>query len=167
VPWDDRWTDDLVALTADEQVMRYIGRGGPWARAEALERSRAAADHWDEHGFGWRAVVERATGTWAGLIALNRLGPGIEGVAEDEIEIGWWLHPAAWHRGIGIEGARAVCDEAFGRLGADRLIARCRPANRRSLAVMRRLGMAPWRTTTGRHGEVLGIHALDRAAWRP
>jgi RimJ/RimL family protein N-acetyltransferase len=152
--------------------MQHIGRGGPWTRAEAVERSQAMADHWDEHGFGWRALiehdtVERATGGWAGLIALNRLGPGIAGVADDEIEIGWWLLPAAWHRGIGTEGARAVCDEAFGRVGADRVIARCRPANRRSLAVMGRLGMVQWRATTGRHGEALAIHVLDRAAWRP
>jgi RimJ/RimL family protein N-acetyltransferase len=165
-PWHERRVEAFVELTGDDRVMEHIGRGGAWARPEALARFHDAADHWRRHAFGWRSVVDKASQAWIGLVALNRLGPGIVGVPEDEIEIGWWLHPTAWHRGFGTEAARAVCAEAFGRLGAPRLIARCRPTNQRSLDVMGRLGMTPWRPAIGRHGEQLAVHALDRATWR-
>ncbi|MDQ4069097.1 MAG: GNAT family N-acetyltransferase [Actinomycetota bacterium] len=165
-PWDERRIEDFISLTGDDRVMHYIGRGGVWTRAEAIERFHAAVDHWRSEAFGWRSVVEKETRQWIGLIALNRLGPGISGVEEDEIEVGWWLVPTAWQRGIATEGAQAACAEAFVRLGATRVIARCRPANRRSLAVMRRLGMTPWREAVGRYGEELSIHTLDRSVWR-
>jgi RimJ/RimL family protein N-acetyltransferase len=164
-PWHEQRIEHFIGLTADDRVMRYLGAGRVWTRAEAIERFRAAADHWRVHGFGWRSVIETASGEWVGLIALNRLGPGIRGVDEDETEIGWWLMVDAWHRGIATEGARAACAEAFTRLGVTRLIARCRPANERSLAVMGRLGMAAWHSTVGRHGEEVSLHALDRTAW--
>lgn len=110
--------------------------------------------------------MEKVTREWIGLIALNRLGPGIRGVDEDAIEVGWWLVPTAWRRGIATEGARAACAEAFVCVGVTQLIARCRPANQRSLAVMERIGMTPWQSAVGRHGEELSIHALDRATWQ-
>lgn len=166
-PWHERRVDEFVRLTADDRVMRYIGRGGPWDRTEALERFDRAAQHWREHGFGWRSAVEKATMTWVGIIALNRLGDGVNGIDAGEIEVGWWLRTTAWHRGLGTEGGHAACAEAFERLGAPRVIARCRPANRRSLRVMRRLGMEPWRRATGRYGEELSIHAVHRSAWPP
>lgn len=165
-PWHERRIEDFISLTGDDRVMKYIAGGGVWTRAEAIERFHAVATHWCTHAFGWRSVVEKSTGAWIGLIALNRLGSGIAGVDEDEMEIGWWLVHAAWHRGIGTEAAREACAEAFGPLGVTRLIARCQAANQRSLAVMRRLGMTPWRRAVGRHGEELSIHTLDRATWQ-
>lgn len=90
---------------------------------------------------GLRSVVDKVTREWIGLIALNRLGPGIRGVDEDEIEVGWWLVPTAWRRGIATEGARAACAEAFMCVGVTPAVPRCRPANQRSLAVMERIGI--------------------------
>ncbi len=164
-PWHERRVEEFVRLTADDIVMRYIGRGGAWSRDEALDRFRRMADHWREHGFGWRSAVDKATSDWIGLIALNRVGGGIDGVDASEIEVGWWLHTTAWHRGLGTEGARAVCGEAFGTLGARRVIARCRPDNARSVMVARRLGMITWGNATGRYGEELRLYAVDRDAW--
>lgn len=140
-PWQERRIEDFINLTGDERVMRYIGPGRVWTRAEAIDRFHAAADHWRTQAFGWRSVVDKVTREWIGLIALNRLGPGIRGVDEDEIEVGWWLVPTAWRRGIATEGARAACAEAFMCVGVTPAVPRCRPANQRSLAVMERIGI--------------------------
>jgi RimJ/RimL family protein N-acetyltransferase len=165
-PWHERHAEPFIRLTADTRVMRHIGRGTPWSGAEARQRFGQALDHWEEHGFGWRAVIEKATGAWAGLVALNRLGPGIEGVDQDETEIGWWLRAASWHRGLGTEGAAAARDDAFAQLGPARIIARCRTGNTPSLRIMHKLGMTPLTRTTGRHHETLAVHAIDLGTWR-
>lgn len=45
-PWQERQIEDFINLTGDERVMRYIGPGRVWTRAEAIDRFHAAADHW-------------------------------------------------------------------------------------------------------------------------
>jgi RimJ/RimL family protein N-acetyltransferase len=84
---------------------------------------------------------------------------------KDEVEIGWWIKPSVWRRGYATEGALALRDEAFERVGLDRIIGRHRPANVASGRIMERLGMTFEREAVGRHREVVRICALDRARW--
>jgi RimJ/RimL family protein N-acetyltransferase len=57
------------------------------------------------------------------------------------IEIGWRLVRAAWGKGYATEAARAVLEDAFGRLGVREVLAYTAADNARSQAVMARLGM--------------------------
>ena len=133
-PWSQAHTALLAGLAAMPEVVRFIGDGSVWSPARAEEVGAANREHWRRHGFGWRAAVERETGEMIGLLALNFAGEG-SGVDIDEYEIGWWLRPAAWGRGLAREGAAAVRDEAFTRVGAPRVLARIQPANQASLSV--------------------------------
>jgi len=54
-------------------------------------------------------------------------------------EIGWRLMRNAWGHGYATEAARAVLDDAFGRVGLREVVAYTAPDNRRSQAVMDRL----------------------------
>ena len=54
--------------------------------------------------------------------------------------------------------------EGFGRLGLERVISICSPANERSVGVMRRLGMAEAGRTRWNRMDVLWA-AIDRAEW--
>ena len=58
------------------------------------------------------------------------------------VEVGWRLARAYWGRGYATEAARASLDDGFSRLALDRIVSFTVPANRPSLAVMERLGMA-------------------------
>ena len=165
-PWAPRHGAMLARLAAMPLVMRYIGTGAIWTPAEADEHSSRALVHWRAHGFGWRAAVARDTGWTVGLIALNFAGPGTAGVAEDDYEIGWWLDPDVWGKGLAVEGGRAIRDEAFARLGAPSVVARIQPANAASAAVAAALGLEPEADTTGRHGEPVRVHRLAADAWR-
>lgn len=51
-PWQERRIEDFINLTGDERVMRYIGPGRVWTRAEPIDRFHAAADHWRTQAFG-------------------------------------------------------------------------------------------------------------------
>lgn len=123
--------------------------------------SHAMADHWREHGFGWRVALERESGLTLGFVMLNLLGEGVAGVDPDEFEIGWWLRPSAWGRGFASEAVEAVRTEAFERVRAPSVVARIQPGNQRSRRVAERLGMSYEMETTGRFGEALVVYRLS------
>ena len=139
--WDERHATLLVRLSGIPEVMRFIGTGDPWPALLAEDVSRAECRHWEQHGFGWRAAIDRADGRGIGLVSLNYAGEGTAGLDPGEREIGWWLEPAAWGRGLGSEGAAALRDEAFGALEMPSIIARIQPPNAASIGVARALGM--------------------------
>ena len=105
--WDERHTALLVRLAAVPEVMRFIGTGDRWPPLLAEDVARAERHHWEHHGFGWRAAIDRADGRGVGLFSLNYAGEGTAGLDPGEREIGWWLEPDAWGRGLGSEGAAA------------------------------------------------------------
>jgi RimJ/RimL family protein N-acetyltransferase len=164
----DRWAPEhsslLVRLAAAPTVMRYIGRGTTWSRAEAEKVAQAQCDHWTEHGFGWRAAVERAGGPEVGFVALSFAGEGTAGLDPREYELGWWLDPAAWGRGFASEGGEAMVEEAFSRLAAPTVVARMQPQNLASIRVAEALGLSFDFETTGRTGEPLVVYRLARSA---
>lgn len=159
-PWIPGDAALLRRLGALPEVVRYVGDGALWSAARADEVSDRALAHWREHGFGWRVAVEGSTTEAIGFIALNYAGHGTDGLEPHEFEIGWWLHPGAWGRGYASEGARAVRDEALGRLRAPGVVARIQPDNIASRRVAAGLGMRLDLETVGPQGEALVIYRL-------
>jgi RimJ/RimL family protein N-acetyltransferase len=164
----DPWTESDAKLLADlartPAVMRYIGDGTTWTDARIHDVAAHIASHWRSHAFGWR-VARMHDATAVGFIALNFAGAGA-GVDADEYEIGWWLAPSAWGRGLAREGAAAVRDEAFERVGAPSILARIAPANAGSLAVAAATGLSHESYSTGRGREPIAVLRLTAGAWR-
>lgn len=159
-PWSDAATPVLADLGAMSEVVRHVGDGSLWGAEHVMASTGRALEHWRRHGFGWRLAIEPATGQPVGFIALNYAGEGTVGVSPTEVEIGWWLHPAAWGRGLAAEGAMALRDEALGRLGAPGLVARIQPPNHASAAVARKLGMRLDLETVGPFGEPVCVYRM-------
>jgi RimJ/RimL family protein N-acetyltransferase len=166
-PWAPEHASLLVRLSAIPEVMRHVRAGDPWTRAEAEHVSARALVHWRSHGFGWRAAVECAGGRAVGVIALHLAGPDVAELAGDDHEIGWWIDPAAWGSGYATEGARAIVEEAFTRVGAPSVVARIQPANTRSLRVAAALGLVHERRAICRYGMAVGIHRLAAPGSNP
>jgi len=163
--WDERHRERWRSICRGSEVMRFIGSGQLWESAKADEVFDRMLAHWREHRFGWRSVLDAVSGKWLGFVGPNMVGPGVESVAPDEVEIGWWLLRSAWGRGYASEAASAARDEGFERVGLDRMIARVQPANLASSRVAEKIGMSVEREATGRHGEALHIYCLERAGW--
>ena len=151
--WRDVDLDAFAPMSADEDVMRYIGgvrgREATW-RAIALY-----VGHWVMRGYGLWAVQRRADGAFLGRVGLwNPEGwPGIE--------IGWTLGRESWGHGYATEAAHVVMRWAWDVLGLPRLISVIDPRNERSIAVARRLGMGhvrDWRL----HGTTVRIYGIER-----
>ena len=142
---------DLWRLHQDEAVAAW--HGGPWSVAEADYFAAAMARAWAEEGVGKWVAHHLDTGELVGRGGLSRLAadgattrriaaarPG-DGWARDRLELGWTVRSALWGRGYATEIGRAGLELAFGELGAEVVVAFTERHNRRSRAVMERLGM--------------------------
>jgi ribosomal-protein-alanine N-acetyltransferase len=130
--------DDLEALAsmnADPDVMRYIGDGKPQSLEQAQLRISAITNHWEKHGFGLCAVLDRATSDFAGFCGLQYLDD------TSEIEVGYRFKKRFWGMGLATEAAQASLEYGFGRLGLDRIVAVVHPENLASQHVVDKLGL--------------------------
>ena len=158
VPWPVLRTGRLELRPLDESDLPWYaalraGAGVPW-RAAALRHGEALA-HWARHGFGKFAVF--LDGEPAGVITLNHAGERLGGIAADEIDLGWYVLPHLWGRGIAPEAAAAAVAWARER-GIAPLVAYLRPQNAASRRVAEKLGLV--RDTDGRakNGDAVEIY---------
>lgn len=77
--------DDFALINADPDVMRYIGEGKPQSKAQTQMRLDAILDHWEQHGFGLWAAVDKASGAMIGFCGIQYLDN------TSEIEVGYRL----------------------------------------------------------------------------
>jgi RimJ/RimL family protein N-acetyltransferase len=127
----------VAAMFADEEVMRYIGRGGVLGREVAqrtIERERRS---YAERGWGQWATVERSTGRFLGICGLI-LWPDIDG--HEELEVAYLLARDAWGVGFATEAATAIRD--VGVTIRPDLVSLIYPDNEASINVARKIGMA-------------------------
>ncbi len=93
-----------------------------------------------ENGFWLWAVEVRDSGEFVGFTGLA--APGFEAHFTPAVEIGWRLARSAWGHGYATEAARAALAFGFEEVGLDEIVSLTTVANRRSRAVMERLGMS-------------------------
>lgn len=110
------------------------------SRSESDAWSARIAAHWASYGFGLWAAVVKGTGAMIGFVGLCH--PLWWPDMADRVEIGWRLARESWGRGYAIEGGREALRAGCETLGLGEILAFVHPANARSLAVCRRLGMA-------------------------
>jgi RimJ/RimL family protein N-acetyltransferase len=127
--------DDLCALYADAEVMRYLGNGQTRTSEETAERLQRAVAHWLKYGFGIWTVCDKSDGRYVGRCGYGNLHD------YPDMELAYSLHRFAWGKGYCTEAARAVVRHAFEVTKLARLVAVARPENIASIAVMRKLGM--------------------------
>jgi ribosomal-protein-alanine N-acetyltransferase len=128
--------DDLAALYADAEVMRFLAQGRPLDREQTRERLERMLRHWREHGFGMWALFEKEGGGFLGRCGVNYAHrPG-------EAELAYTLARRSWGRGLATEAAGAVLRNAFAVLRLPRVVAFARLENVASQRVMQKLGMS-------------------------
>jgi RimJ/RimL family protein N-acetyltransferase len=91
------------------------------------------------NGFGWWAVEVPGVAPFAGFVGLQE--PSFETWFTPCVEVGWRFAHEHWGHGYATEAARLAIAYGFDRVGLDEIVSFTVPANRRSVAVMERLGM--------------------------
>jgi ribosomal-protein-alanine N-acetyltransferase len=127
--------DVFASINADADVMRYIGDGKPQTRAQTEMRLNAILNHWDQHGFGLWALVDKTSNALIGFCGLQYL----DNTAE--IEIGYRFAKEFWGMGFATEAAGATLRYAFEVLGLDRIVAVVQPENFASQSVIEKIGL--------------------------
>jgi RimJ/RimL family protein N-acetyltransferase len=156
--------DDLppyAALNADPEVAKYLG--GPISRDESDDIADWAQALHSAEGIGLLAVERRADNRFLGMCGLHHLD-----WYPDDIEIGWRLGYRYWGHGYATEAANAWLTYAFSVLSLPRVISVTDEPNKRSIAVMRRLGM-----TVDHYAELeedghafeAVVHAITKQQW--
>jgi len=127
----------FAAMNSDPRVMEHfpglLDAPASDALVERIDR------HWDRHGFGLWAVEAPDSAPFVGFAGLS--APSFEAAFTPCVEVGWRLAAPFWGHGYATEAARAAVADGFGRLALAEIVSFTVPANRRSRAVMERLGM--------------------------
>lgn len=148
-------------IHADPEVMRTLPPLRPLTREEFETRvPPIMIGHWERHGFGPWAVVDRADGRLLGHCGL-RYWPD-----SPDVEVLYALGRSAWGRGLATEGARASLRFGFETLGLDRIIAAAFVHNAASRRVIARLGLREERRFEFLGRPAVG-YAITRAEHRP
>lgn len=125
--------DDLAALFADPDVMRYVGNGKPASREEAAKALQSIIQHWKRHGFGRWAVEKKSTREFVGFGGLRSLF--------GTPEVVYHLAKAHWRKGFATELGHASLTFGFDQHRFERIVAIAKPQNAASIHVMEKLGM--------------------------
>jgi RimJ/RimL family protein N-acetyltransferase len=136
--WEERDRNLFHRINSDDQVLEFFPFRRSRAEADAkLDQFRADIE---EDGFGWTAAEIAASGDCIGFVGLHRTGH-MPFLPAGTIEIGWRLAPEFWGKGYVAEAARAWLHFGFEALDLDEIVSFAVWNNRRSTAVMERIGM--------------------------
>ncbi len=151
--WRASDLEDLVAMSADPEVMRYVG--GVLDRPQTWRQLALVVGHWALRGYGLWAVERKRDAALVGRVGLwNPAGwPGLE--------VGWTLTRHAWGQGYATEAAGAAMQWAWTELNASELVSVIHRENAASIRVAERLGLRPRREGTFK-GERCTIWGIDR-----
>ena len=129
--------EPFAALNADPVVMEHFP--GPMSR----EASDAFVDRievqWNSHGWGLWAIEVPDVAPFIGYVGLwpaDYLPHG------PRVEVGWRLARRYWGHGYATEAATRAVAVGFEEVGLDEIVSFTVPQNRRSRAVMERIGLA-------------------------
>jgi RimJ/RimL family protein N-acetyltransferase len=125
-------------MNSDPKVMEHFPGVLTRAQSDALvERIEAG---FEANGFGLWALELQATGEFVGFAGLAV--PEFEAHFTPAVEVGWRLAHPAWGNGYATEAGRAALGFGFERVALAEIVSFTTAANRRSRAVMERLGMS-------------------------
>lgn len=134
---DARDADFVLRLVNDPDWLRYIGDRGVRTAADAehyIETGPVAM--YARHGFGLFAVERRAAPGAIGICGLLR-----RDILPD-VDIGFAFLPEFRGAGYAVESAAAVLAWARTVVGVPRVVAITAPGNRRSRALLAKIGLA-------------------------
>ena len=125
--------DNLASLLGDPDVMRFVGNGLPATKEESDIALQSIIRHWNNHGFGRWAAIDKET---EGLIGFGGLR-SLLGTPE----VVYHFAKAYWGRGFATELGRASLRFGFEAHQFERIVAVAKPENAASIHVMDKLGM--------------------------
>lgn len=157
--WHEGDFAPFAELNADPAVMEFFP--GLLTRSESDEfLLRRVIPHLDDHGYGLWAVDRLETGQFIGFVGL--MWQTFDAPFTPALEVGWRLGSDHWGNGFATEAAAESLRIAFDVLGEPEVVSMTVPPNRRSRAVMERIGMTRDPADDFDHSKLPPGHRLRR-----
>ena len=135
--WKEEDKELFYELNSDPKVMKYfpqiLSKNESDAFAEKIKYQI------DRNGYGLFAVEKKHTAEFIGFIGLT--DTSFKAPFTPCTEISWRLHRNFWKKGYATEGAKAILDFAFKKLGQEEIVSFTSKLNSPSIAVMKRIGI--------------------------
>ncbi len=125
----------LVPLVGDRRVARPTRIPHPYSTQMGYDFVRDAARKRRKGTDLTLVILAKEDGRPIGGTGMHRVDWG-----NRYFELGYWVAPSEWGKGIAAEAAHAVCREAFRTLGMHRAEAHVYEFNPRSARVLRKIG---------------------------
>ena len=127
--------DDLAALYANPEVMRFLG--GPRSKDEVQHILNRYIREYELYGHSFFATIQKSDQRFIGQCGL--LKQEVEGLPD--VELAYVLAPEYWRRGLALEGTQALKDYGLQQLGFPRVISLIPPDNVASIHIAEKIGM--------------------------
>jgi RimJ/RimL family protein N-acetyltransferase len=162
-PWQETDLEPFALLNQNSRVREFFP--SCLTAEESHLEARWHARFIEEHGWGFWAVSLKEGPDFIGFIGLQYVG--FEACFTPAVEIGWRLAVEHWGKGYATEGAKAALEFGFTHLQLPEIVSFTAAGNRRSRAVMEKIGMAHCPQLDFEHprlekGHPLRQHALYR-----
>jgi RimJ/RimL family protein N-acetyltransferase len=135
--WKTKDAQPFFQINQDPKVIEFLR--GPLTRDQVKDFISAQNAQQKKHGYSLFATELKATGELIGFIGLNYTD--WPAPFTPAVEIGWRLGSQFWGQGYATEGAKAVMDFAFNKIGLEKIVSFTVPANKRSIKIMEKTGM--------------------------
>ena len=135
--WKPSDRDAFARLNADARVMEFFP--ARLTRAESDAMAARCESLIQERGWGLWAAELKSSHDFIGFIGLHT--PSLELPFAPCVEVGWRLAFDYWGKGLAFEGAKAAMRAGFELLDLVEIVSFTAVRNRRSRALMERLGM--------------------------
>jgi ribosomal-protein-alanine N-acetyltransferase len=136
--WRDADRAPFAAMCADSHFLEYLPK--TLSREECDAKIDGHISDQTACGFCFWALEARKTGAFAGYTGIR--GINFDAHFTPAVEFGWGLPRALWGNGLASEAAKACLEYGFNVLGLPEIVAIASQSNRRSRAVMERIGMS-------------------------
>ena len=127
--------DRLHALWTQPDVRRFLWDDVIISRDRAADEVESGLENAARHGIGYWVIESQNESDLLGFCGFRFIDGG------PELELMYGLGRAYWGRGLATEASRAVLDWLWKSSSYPRVFARTDPPNKKSIAVMHRLGM--------------------------
>ncbi len=131
----------FASLAKDPRVVRFVGDGQPWTDERIDARVQQAIDAAPQESIGaarWFVASDRSASPG---FHDDRVGLIVAWRTEDGVEVGYWVRPSAWGRGIAGSMVAKVLPRVVEIFGTDRpLRGLVRAENLASVKVLARCG---------------------------
>src|SRR3990167_3613695 len=130
--WKDEDADAFYRINQDPKVIECLL--GTLTMEQVREFMQKCNRSFEEERFCLFAVELKSSHEMIGFIGLSE--PPWESHFTPCVEVGWRLGSQYWGKGYATEGALAVLDYGFNKIGLSEIVSFTVPANVRSISVM-------------------------------